>query len=505
MIIKAPATKSSIDGKALVWLVPLLLLTMWLGARGLNADIIWRDEYHTLEDAGSDYLGPFSPLGVWQQVAQRNPWHAPGYFILVNLWQRGVGADPAAIRALSLLLGVLTVALTYRLGRQTVGWRVGVYAAILVGTSAFFVHFLHEMRVYTLMAFLSVVTASLYWQIIGARREPPLWMWLLFVAAAAGLFYSHYFAAIPLAILGLYHLVFVPKTRRWWWMLVAMVVSGLLFVPWLTVLLQAMKLVAARENLNSPALSFEEVLAVLVFQFSNGVIPLALLVGVAALVYRRGAWRFVTMLAVGSVLLLLVTNAIVEVMHEGRQRYLLGVWPLLAVAFALGIAALQRYRPTGLVILVVWAAFGIGHSLNKDLVADLDGANYVFPFHWVAQAAEVLAKPGDVFVNYVPDDGLRVDLYETIANYYFSRKGMEYLLVWTPEPYLQAERQTEVFDLLASRERFWLATMPEREPKGLEDFKLALESLFILCERVRDDDLLNLVLFARALESCPNS
>lgn len=502
-MMRSLSTGSRGNRCALLWLVPLLLLTTWLGARGLNADIIWRDEYHTLEDAGSDYLGPFSPLGVWRQVAERNPWHAPGYFILVNLWQRGVGTDPALIRAMSLLLGLLTVALTYRLGRQTVGWQVGVYAATLVGTSSFFVHFLHEMRVYTLMAFLSVATVSLYWQLVQASHRPRIWAWLAFVATAAGLFYSHYFAAIPLAILGLYHLLFVPKTRRWWWLVIAIVVSGLLFIPWLTVLLRAMELVVARENLNSPALGFGEALESLAFQFSNGAIPLLVGVGLSALAYRRGAWRFVLLLAFGSVLLLLLTNSVVEVMHAGRLRYLLGLWPLLAVAFALGIATLQRWRPLGLILLLLWSAFGVVHAVNDDLAADLDGANYIFPFHWVAQRTALFAQPGDVIVNYVPDDGLRVDLYETIANYYFAPRGMEYILLSTPEAASLTSRQAELLDLLATRDRIWLAVMPDRTPSGLNDFVTALEADYVQCVPVRDTPELGLQLYVRTADACP--
>jgi len=483
-------------------MIPLLLLTFWLGARGLNADIVWRDEYHSLEDAGVGYLGPLSPVGVWRNLADTNPWHAPGYFLLLNGWQRIVGADPAALRAMSLLVGLLAVAVCYHVGSQTAGSSVGLAAAALLGTSAFFVHFLHEMRVYSLMALLSVATVALYRRLADERRAPSWAVWLAFVGCAAGLFYSHYFAAVTLAGLGVYHLLFARKTRRWWLVLGAMLLSGALFAPWLAVLLRALGLVAARENLNTPALGFGDALVALAYQLSNGATPLLVVVLAAALVYRRRGWRFLLTVAAASTLLLLGLNSLIEVMAAGRLRYLIGLWPLLALFLALGIVALNRWRRLGWAVLALWVGLGVYNSTVGDLTPDLDGAAYVFPFHRVAQTLDARAHEDDVVVAYLPDDSLRADLYETIATYYFAPAQIDYLLVWTPDEATWETRQADYLRVLAGRERVWLAAMPGRKPAHLADLIGALQPDFGPCPPLDASADVDVQLFARTSDAC---
>ena len=122
---------------ALLILVPLLLLVFWLGARALNAQAIWYDEYWSLYDAGGAYNGPRSPVDVLNGLAERNPWQAPGFFLLLNRWGEVVGWSVLAARSLALFIGMLAVACAYRLGRDLFSPRVGLGTAVALGTSAF--------------------------------------------------------------------------------------------------------------------------------------------------------------------------------------------------------------------------------------------------------------------------------------------------------------------------------------------------------------------------------
>ena len=59
-----------------LWLmIPVLLLACWLGARNLNADPIWSDEYDTLNTIGGLNLNREgrSLTGVWTFLADHDP------------------------------------------------------------------------------------------------------------------------------------------------------------------------------------------------------------------------------------------------------------------------------------------------------------------------------------------------------------------------------------------------------------------------------------------------
>src|SRR5688572_4212441 len=84
--------------------VAVIFVTFWSGVRGLNWDALWGDEMLTIYDAGVWTYGPRSPVDIWHQIEEQNPWHAPGYFIIVNLWAQLTGYNVVSLRALSLFL-----------------------------------------------------------------------------------------------------------------------------------------------------------------------------------------------------------------------------------------------------------------------------------------------------------------------------------------------------------------------------------------------------------------
>jgi hypothetical protein len=196
-----------VGGTFLLWLVPVILVTFWLGARGLNADPLWGDERLSIYDAGGGPYEPRTLTQIWEGVTARNPWHAPGYFIVLSGWGRLVGWQPPSLRAMSLLFGVLGVACTYRLGRDMVSPRVGLIAAAAVGTSAFFVYYLHELRMYTLFVVLTAFTIWVYWRIVTGKREPHGLLWAGLLVGASGMLYTHYFASLPLFAIVLYNVL----------------------------------------------------------------------------------------------------------------------------------------------------------------------------------------------------------------------------------------------------------------------------------------------------------
>jgi len=105
------------------------------------------------------------------------------------------------------------------LGRDWLSPRVGLFAAVLVATSAFFVHYLSEMRMYMLLAALTGFTVWVYLRIVNRNQSPGRLTWLALLAGAVGLIYTHYFGLIPLATIGFITWCSSPRTAAggpWW-------------------------------------------------------------------------------------------------------------------------------------------------------------------------------------------------------------------------------------------------------------------------------------------------
>ena len=485
-----------------LWLLPVLLLAFWLGARSLDSDAIWLDEYFSLYDSGAGPYGPLTPGQIWERVAGRNPWHAPGFFIALSGWGRLVGDEPAALRVFSLLLGTLTVATTYQLGRTLVSRRVGLYAAVLLATSAFFIYYEHEIRMYTLIAFMTVVTQLVYFRLLRARGRPHPLLWLAWFGCVAAVLYIHYLAAVPLVALALYHLLFAPKNRRWWQMTGAALLGGLAFLPWGGALLSGLGLAAEAEELHNRALSTRRLLEVMGTLFGNGTLLVPAVLAALALTYRRRGALTVWFLALTPLALFVVFNRLAEIIPETRIRYLLSLWPLFALVCAIGLAQLRRWPPLPLAGLVVWAALGLSSVGNPDFTGMLASAHYIYPLHQIDDVLREQALPGDAVVYVLSDDMAKVT-YERQADYYTRWRGAQAVFV---EPRGdETARAAALADALAALDghaRAWLSYVPSNRPSALDAFEAAVQSAWVFCRTAVDADGLRLDLYAVDAEVC---
>jgi 4-amino-4-deoxy-L-arabinose transferase-like glycosyltransferase len=147
------------------------------------------DEPHT-------YLIAKGSLGdVFHELRSGYEIHPPLYFLLA--WGAAKVGDPAVwVRMPSFLLGSAAVPLTYLLGLRTVGRPAAAAGAAFLALSPFAVRYSTDARPYaTLMFFVVLSTLALLW---AARSNRPA-AWVLYVASACAVVYSHYFGVFVVA------------------------------------------------------------------------------------------------------------------------------------------------------------------------------------------------------------------------------------------------------------------------------------------------------------------
>ncbi|MGQ9555863.1 MAG: glycosyltransferase family 39 protein [Anaerolineae bacterium] len=214
------------------WLLALIscLLAFALRLHRLGDQNVWWDEGYSIWVARQ---------GLWQgALATAHDVHPPLYYWLLHFWRLAAGDNEWTLRFLSLLLGVLTVALTYRLGHD-LGWpTAGAVAALFVTVSRFCIIWSQEMRMYTLATVLglaSILLAVRLWQ-----HGHGLWCYAL---VSAALMHTLYLGVVFLVVQNaLWLLWLLGRSGTWWrrW-LVAQVVTALLTLPWLGLFLPRMR------------------------------------------------------------------------------------------------------------------------------------------------------------------------------------------------------------------------------------------------------------------------
>ncbi|MDX5298651.1 MAG: glycosyltransferase family 39 protein, partial [Gammaproteobacteria bacterium] len=179
--------------------------------------------------------------GLIQETAQDV--HPPFYYLWNWLWFSFTGADSLfTLRLSSVIPAVLTLALVYRLGRDWFGspW-AGLGASGFLATSGIFIHYARELRMYTLVVMLVVLSWWLLerFAVRGQRRVLVAYAFVLALLA-----YTYYFAAFVVLIQIVVILVFYRARIRAF----ALAFGGalLLFAPWLPTVYNQILLEGAR-------------------------------------------------------------------------------------------------------------------------------------------------------------------------------------------------------------------------------------------------------------------
>lgn len=473
----------------LFWLIPPLLVFMWLGARGLDMDLLWLDEYFSIGNVGGILRVPYNPAEVWVSVSQYSPQHVPGYFFILSGWVALTGWSVFAMRALSLLFALLTIAGTYRLGADWLSPRAGLYAAYILSVSALLVHFAHELRMYTLMALLTVALLWVYRRVIAPERRPRWWEWAGLFLSALGLIWVHYVSVIVVAAVGLHLLLFAPKNRRWLWIAGLLALACLSFLPWLDILRVGARFINVEEDTGVPVLGPAGVLQTLNHLFGNGNIGLLIVTGAFGLlaIRQRGAcdvWFFT--LAVLALTILI--NAVVPMISENRPRYLMHLWPPLALVAALGLTMMEkrRWQNAARLFLAAWVVIGLNRTLDPQFLAHLDGPRYTNlmpPLREMIAEANRLGDPDDMLIGFSREQYLFNEVkFGPIAEYYLRDLRMANHFITLPDARPPERIRADLRERIGTRLNVWFATEPVISADNLAVYRAALEADYVRCE-----------------------
>ena len=332
----------------------------------------------------------------------------PLYYLLLQLWMRAAGTSEEAVRALSVLFGVLAVPVAWWAARALFGTRSAWMAAVLAATSPFLTQYSQEARMYALTALLSLMASATFARAFafGDNRRP----WVIgFAVTLAAMLYTHNWALFFGAACGAVWLFLVARAptpeRR------DLLVSGtvgfggalLLYLPWIPITLYQVAHTGAPWAESPTLVALVATPGRMLGQFAQVALVLAAGAGLAALFARRGGrlsprGRAAACLLAVAVLTLLLAWTASQLSPAWANRYLAAaVGPLLlAVAAGLGHAG-----KLGIAGLVVAAALAAGDTAPDDKSNVRDVADAIGPS----------LAPGDLVVSTQPEQVSVLDYY----------------------------------------------------------------------------------------------
>lgn len=365
--------------------------------------------------------------------------HAPLWFASFWAWRQLAGSTEWAARVYSILLSMLTLALTYRLGKHWFGAaRYGLLAILVLGVNAYAHIYALEIRPYALVILAAVVNMTAFDHWLRRRTLPAA---VGYGAACALLLWIHYFLVFLIATQMLY-LLFVRERRQLWpGAVVAGVTGFVLWLPWFPVFLSQINKLREVESASgayrgagigsTTQMTSWPVIQELLLRVTNGQ-PLlygVLLITGFALLWRQSRYCLALLWALGVPAISLAVNLVASVYTPRYVTYLI-------VGLALVIGAGLAVMPRG------WRWLAAGVFAAVSLWALPDQLPERIPHRMIFQQIAAEAQPGDIL--------------------YFEQGNWEdWLMQWQKDAYLPAflrESIAETPEEAFAARRVWFIT-----------------------------------------------
>lgn len=157
---------------------------------------------------------------LWEFPKSDN--HPPLYYLTLKAWTNIFGYSEAALRSLSVLFGVLTIYLIYKIAKiisvnkGTSADHFPFIATLLITTSAFHIYYSQEARMYSMAAFLASLAMYSFLILTGNKRQEgtKFAAWLLYSFSIVALVFTDYVPVFLFPVFWLY--AFSKKFSKSW-------------------------------------------------------------------------------------------------------------------------------------------------------------------------------------------------------------------------------------------------------------------------------------------------
>ncbi len=193
---------------------PILILWLAFGLRLYQLDFqsIWWDEGHSIFVASH----PVSEIPTLPAMDV----HPPAYFSLLHMWMTITGSREFALRYLSVIFSLGTVALLWRFSAYLTHRcsPAPVIAALLAALSPMYIAYGQEVRSYAMITFLALASTFIFWRLLFPKSKKDtsqkhgilLFSYTILTAACL---YTHYFTIFLLLFQNLVWLLWVLRAK----------------------------------------------------------------------------------------------------------------------------------------------------------------------------------------------------------------------------------------------------------------------------------------------------
>ena len=430
------------------WAIPILLIVAALSLRQIDLYAPSADETYSIAAAGFAGERGYSLLEVSQHVLEYPDGQTPGYFLLLNLWGNFTSSDTAILRVFSIFIGLLTLAVSYRLGYDYIDPRAGIILLSLVACNAYLNYTYVHMRMYGCVVLASGIVMWLYLRMTFNHRGTTARRWLAILVGIFSLLMFHVLSTLfLLSMLFSYHALFVAKSRRWFAFPLAVACALLLASPYLAKMFAIGIAGSHIDRLAENTLSMTVILPIefiragmsVLLNSSYGLGQLALimlpLTGIVLSLHdsrtRQPLLRMLMLSLLGLIVLLSCVS--LGLIVSEKMRYVAALLLPFLLVIAAGLCAWARRRTWMILFVAFYVIAGIAHhsSGHSDLYVTYGWRRAITqaPLHAISRlATQSQSRPLLFGFQQLPNwINLLVPNYgfSGVREHYFTRHGIQ--------------------------------------------------------------------------------
>lgn len=225
----------SLQVRERAYLFVLICLAILLRFYQISFNSLWNDEltvWHVTQ------IRPFLAMLEYHLATDLNP---PAYWILQYPFTFFLPQNEFGVRFLAAIFGVLTIPAVFYWAKSLFNSKVAWTASLLAVFSYQGIYFSQEARAYSMMVFFGTLTSWMWFEIFYYEHRAAHWKKVALLISCIALAYSHYFGTMMVGIQGLFAAYYAWKKKRWWDWFATYPLSGLMFLPWLPVIISQLR------------------------------------------------------------------------------------------------------------------------------------------------------------------------------------------------------------------------------------------------------------------------
>lgn len=202
----------------------IILLAFFLRIYNLDAESLWLDEALSVEHYAKNDI---------TTIIERLSVHPPLYYIILHFWIKLFGDSEFSVRFLSAIFGIMSIYVIYRLGKLIFDDNVGIISALLLSISLFHINYSQEVRFYSLLTLLALLSNYYFIKIL---KERSIKNTAAYAISTVAMPYTHIFGLFYIMFQNIFYLLAFRKNIKYW--ITTQIIILLFLAPWIPILLR---------------------------------------------------------------------------------------------------------------------------------------------------------------------------------------------------------------------------------------------------------------------------